>query len=339
MDRSQGGELQKLDWALDGAADRRAADAYRAAVCDIFEVTIAPAPHAFRNRLETYHLGSALLGRGRSTPQSFRRTGAAIRRSGVDPLQVILQKRGTVRGDYDGRSIESAPGSLRIVDMARPFHAVAGDFDLLSVTIPRNLLPPGWAERDLHGVRLDGHAAAARLLAMHLRTLWSIIGSLTVAEAAAAATATPALLGCALAGASVPADQRAAVDLSLLAIAKRFIAKNLGNPYLRPDTVRLHLGVSPRTLYRLFADIGGVSGFIQRRRLDRAFRMLADREDAHRPVASIGYANGFLSDAHFSRSFKARFGISPGDARGAAMIGAPPHDDAAESIAAWLRTL
>jgi AraC family transcriptional activator of tynA and feaB len=38
---------------------------------------------------------------------------------------------------------------------------------------------------------------------------------------------------------------------------------------------------------------------------------------SHIPITSIGYDVGFKNSAHFSRAFKARFGISPGEFRSA----------------------
>jgi AraC-like DNA-binding protein len=106
--------------------------------------------------------------------------------------------------------------------------------------------------------------------------------------------------------------------------------------------VRRHLGVSRSLLYRVFEPIGGVSAFIQARRLDQAFDdILSDGCEQH-TVAEIGYRLGFRSDAHFSRAFRARFGMTPGRLRTLGE-GARREDLSAierpDDVFAWLRGL
>lgn len=77
------------------------------------------------------------------------------------------------------------------------------------------------------------------------------------------------------------------------------------------------LGVTPRHAHRQFEQRGLRYGsYLLEQRLARA------REDLRRPllaelgVAQIGYGVGFNSASHFSRCFRARFGVSPVAFRG-----------------------
>lgn len=101
------------------------------------------------------------------------------------------------------------------------------------------------------------------------------------------------------------------------------------------------LGISRSALYRLFEPHGGVSAFIQGRRLDRIHALLAAPKE-HRKLSEIAYQHGFASDAHFSTAFRQRFGYSPREAReGAARQrnGTLHEAAAAADYHDWLRRL
>ncbi|MGU3493108.1 GlxA family transcriptional regulator [Xanthobacteraceae bacterium A53D] len=76
------------------------------------------------------------------------------------------------------------------------------------------------------------------------------------------------------------------------------------------------VGISVRQLERLFADHLGesVGAHYLSLRLDRARALL--RQTAL-PVAEVAMATGFVSTSHFSRAYKARFGMPPSGERSA----------------------
>ena len=74
------------------------------------------------------------------------------------------------------------------------------------------------------------------------------------------------------------------------------------------------LGLSRSTLYAACRSRGGVIAFIRQRRLERIHALLADPRE-HRRISEIAYQHGFTNAAHFSRSFRAAFGVSPHEAR------------------------
>jgi AraC-like DNA-binding protein len=92
-----------------------------------------------------------------------------------------------------------------------------------------------------------------------------------------------------------------------------YIHARLGDGALTPRAISLHLGISTRTLYRLFEPMGGVAAFIQNKRLERAHDAIV-RRGRGVSLAEIGYAHGFSSASHFSRAFRAHFGFPPGEA-------------------------
>jgi AraC-like DNA-binding protein len=96
---------------------------------------------------------------------------------------------------------------------------------------------------------------------------------------------------------------------------RRHIQANLADPRLSPASVADALHVSRGTLYGALApDDDGVAGEIRRQRLDRARSMLLDPSRT-RSVAEIAGSVGLPNAAHFSRLFRARYGVNPSEVR------------------------
>jgi signal transduction histidine kinase/DNA-binding NarL/FixJ family response regulator len=75
------------------------------------------------------------------------------------------------------------------------------------------------------------------------------------------------------------------------------------------DALAEVVGVSRSVLYRRFEPLGVTPhSFLQSARLERADRLLRQRAGG---VGEIAYAVGFKSVAHFSRSFRDRYGVPP----------------------------
>ncbi|MES9603980.1 helix-turn-helix domain-containing protein [Actinomadura sp. NPDC000929] len=78
------------------------------------------------------------------------------------------------------------------------------------------------------------------------------------------------------------------------------------------------LGVSVRHLGRIFETAGTTPArHILERRLQRARDELASPAAARTTIADVAYRWGFSSQAHFARRFRARFGLTPSEARAA----------------------
>ena len=112
-------------------------------------------------------------------------------------------------------------------------------------------------------------------------------------------------------------DREAAVSYdarrrALLLECRSYIETHLADFELGPTQVAGAHHISLRYLHRLFeATESGVAEYFRRRRLDRCRRDLLDPALAGRPVAAVGARWAFLDPAHFSRVFKAEYGLPP----------------------------
>jgi AraC-like DNA-binding protein len=116
-------------------------------------------------------------------------------------------------------------------------------------------------------------------------------------------------------------------------VLRDYIEMNISEPGLSAEHLAKAFHMSRATVYRLFEAEGGVTNFIIARRLERSILMLTS-QDKPRYVGEIAFGLGFASEAHFSRKFRQRFGMSPREARN---LRANRHfAPAANKLANWL---
>ena len=97
-----------------------------------------------------------------------------------------------------------------------------------------------------------------------------------------------------------------------LSRAKNYVAQHLQDFDLNVSRIATSIGVSPSQLNRLFKTRSKtVMRYVWSCRLDRAADLLRRRGRSNVPIGEIAYSCGFTNQAHFSRVFKERFGISP----------------------------
>lgn len=98
---------------------------------------------------------------------------------------------------------------------------------------------------------------------------------------------------------------------SLFERIRVFIEKRLDDPELSPSTIARAHSISVRYLHLLFSERGvTVGGWVRFRRLAQCRVALTDVRK-ERTIKEIAVKWGFSDAPHFSRSFKAAFGISP----------------------------
>jgi AraC-like DNA-binding protein len=109
-----------------------------------------------------------------------------------------------------------------------------------------------------------------------------------------------------------PATRRRA----LLASVQAFIEMRLGDPELSPTTIAASNHISRRYLYKLFeTQQTTVAAWIRQRRLERCRRDLLDPALTDWSVSAIAARWGLVDAAHFSRVFRAAYGLPPAEYR------------------------
>jgi len=269
----------------------------------------------FSGRLRITPLGSTIVSRVDAGAHTVRRSRSLIAHSERGYYKLGLQLRGEGLLIQDGREVVLGPGDLALYDTDLPYTLDFGTpTDTAVFMFPRERLHlPAQIRREVLARRIRAHDEIGTLLTPLLLRLVDQCRGERPHAALTIADAVVDLLAALLTddfGAPQPPSQQ-----TLLVQAKAFIDDNLADPDLNPDLVAAAVHVSTRYLQKLFsADGQPVAGWIRRRRLEQCRRELA----APAPIASVaavGRKYGFHDAAHFSRIFKARFGMSPGEFR------------------------
>jgi AraC-like DNA-binding protein len=96
---------------------------------------------------------------------------------------------------------------------------------------------------------------------------------------------------------------------------RAYITEHLRDPNLSVQRIADAMDVSKRYIHSLFEGEQSVHGLIWQSRLQECARALK-RADMHKAtIVSLALSHGFNCPAHFSRLFKAHFGVSPRDFR------------------------
>lgn len=113
-----------------------------------------------------------------------------------------------------------------------------------------------------------------------------------------------------------------ALSTSYLLMAKQYLREHLADPSLSTEQVAAAVGISSRHLGRLFAQQASTPGrYLQGQRLEQARLLLESALGRRLDIAEIAYRHGFANPAHFARSYKQRYGLTPSQAREAAGLG------------------
>jgi AraC-like DNA-binding protein len=308
------------------AADRLAY--FREALLhDLMPVEIYGDPSAsFSAHLEADTLGPITLRRltGRTPGRhGLRRTPGLIRRGDPGSYGLVMYEQGSAVLTHGHRQVELTAGEMTLIDTSRPYDGsyVSGQGRLLSIVFPREALQlPGAAVDRLCGARLCARSGVGALLSTFTTQLARDIDSYRPSDTARVVATLTDLIGATLAHeleatGTLPAESQRRV---LFQQVQTFIEQRLGDPGLTPASVAEAHHVSARTLHRLFEPHGRtVAEWIRLRRLDRCRRDLADPSLDDRPIHAIATRWGLPCAAHFSRVFRAAYGLSPQDYRAA----------------------
>jgi AraC-like DNA-binding protein len=272
--------------------------------------------------IDVSHLGDTVFAELAATAQQANRRPIDIARADGAFAVFVLQRAGVMIVAQDGREVRLDPGDAAIVDTERPYTLhLAGPNRQIVLHCPRHLLRRRLRSlRAVTAARIAASSPTGDLLGGTLRLLARDRHDLAPREAEAIGRYTLDLIATALeatpeAGLALPARASAA----LLARIKDYLRDNLADTELDPARIAAAHSMSVRHLHRLFHETGAtVGGALREARLERCRADLDDPGQRGSSVTEIALRWGFNDSAHFSRVFKARFGLSPRAYRGQA---------------------
>jgi AraC-like DNA-binding protein len=273
----------------------------------------AGAPVHASGQLAAATLGDVTAFHVAGNTQVLRRSEALARRRPSDLLKVCIQRAGSATIQQGDREATLTPGSMAIYDIDRPYAIrLDGAWRCSVIAFPRASLVASRQFLDAVLCRpthvTDGPGS---VLGPLVASAISGTASGTAAADALMGQASLDLLQAALASRNLP-SRPDAVRLQVDA----YIRRHLADPALSHTAVAAVFHMSERTLHRLFdGSDQSVTGLIRSYRLAGIRTELGSPQSAADSISQITARWGLHDMPHFVRTFRARYGMTPSEAR------------------------
>ncbi|MEJ0008411.1 MAG: helix-turn-helix domain-containing protein [Steroidobacteraceae bacterium] len=267
-----------------------------------------------------FNLESLRIADLRGNEHVVERSSPMVRRYPKNSIFACLLLEGEGFVFQSGQCIPIHPGDLVIYSSDIPYlHGLTRDSRHIVVDSDTSqLLGPTSADHLKAPIKIDSHLPAGRQLARTLRTTITDFVDNPYAEEAEQVAAKCRLHLRALLS---PSDHRLHGDhpdavLWRLLRAEAFIAEHLPDPALTARSIARYMNISVRHLSRLFATRQtSVTECIWNQRLERAEGNLVSPQARTIPIGEVASRWAFANQAHFSRRFKGRYGLTPTEYR------------------------
>lgn len=316
---------------------------WKESIAVLFDVTLETRKNEqnFTSQLVTCHLGDLLLSNSISQGQCFRRSRKLLAQDGLDHFLVQIYRKGNNVGTCGKTQFNAQPGDVFILDLGQSLETRTEDYDNLTLVIPRAVLAQyiKYPER-LHGKKLAGKSWLGQLLREHIETLWHRVEQVSAQESKAIAGGLTGLVAAYFGGLELPYECPD-IQAATLETMRQYISQHVADVGLTPQFLASRFGLSRASLYRLFEPLGGPANYIRQERLQRSLELLSQASSYS--IAAIAASVGFYDEAHFSRLFRAAFGMTPGEMRRNALLAKTAHLNTITAIDRryenWLKTL
>jgi AraC-like DNA-binding protein len=279
-------------------------------------------PNSFHGVLALRQVGRVRVAQMEAGGLRVARTASLISQAGEEHFLISVQDSGRSELTQDSRVARFEPGGIAVCSSARPFRLhFEGDFARTVLTVPADELRRQLPNIDaLTATNLDGGGAAGRLFVqMAHHCMGTDIGALPAEAAEHAAGALIELLASTLSCHRME-DSRTRPQMARFHLAriKQHARAHLHDPALSVASVSAAVRLSPSHVHRLFAgESQTFTAWLWSCRLLACKARLDDAAHDHLRVTDIAFSHGFNNSAHFSKSFRAKFGIAPRECRAA----------------------
>lgn len=302
----------------DGVAPVERADAITAAMqeastpCNVVHENPDGPAHA---QFDVWEFGDANIFRADISGIQLIRTSKQIRMSPSPMLAIAVHRKGAARYEQDGLQRELAVGDLHLMDLNAPYDfRWDGDggstclhvpLDHLDLPVERIRKAAPHLHRSPYYRLVAGHITEmtrqADTLSAHPTARLTGSASIDLIRGLLLTTTEPDRHD----GAILPAE-------IMLAEIRSYVRRNLADPELDATRIAVALNISVRHLYKICAAADySLAQWIIGQRLARIRDDLADPQLRHRSIAMIALRWGFRDASHFTRRFRATYGITP----------------------------
>lgn len=313
--------LQTSTFSTDAVIPHRRVEEWQSFLVDTFEECNMDyqVDEGFWASISCAEFGDIGIGRISGGNRSAVRSVAQAN-TGQDGVVVSIASHGRFTLEQGGRSHVLEPGEADIFHNCLPGRFAAEEAsEYWVIAMPAHSVAASIGDTSrLVGVKIGHAKPELRLLTAYLQAIHQTPGLRDPATRNIIGAQVTDLIVAAIGRAYDDAQENVArgVRAARYRLALDEIARRFHEPMLNGERIARALGVSERYVQQLFEENGRtVSQHIMDERLGAARRMLADIAQDSRPVAEIAYAAGFSDISHFGRSYRRRFGETPGRMR------------------------
>lgn len=276
-------------------------------------MAMEPTPLGLRGEILARAIGS--VGVARVSGQGIRaiHTDRHVARASSHVFAACVHLEGETTITQGGETTSLRPGDVFITDSRRRFTlGLERPWRHLVLTIPTARLEARVAHAERVGGRVLRASALGRLWSSHLAAVFAAGSDVSPAAADLVARQSIDLLAQLLNETPAPGPLAGTRRDAVFVSACHVIKQRCREPGLTPEAVARDVGVSSRTLARIFAERGEtVMRRVFAERVQQAATLLTSPAWAHRGITDIAFACGFNDLAHFGRVFAARMDMSP----------------------------
>ena len=245
-----------------------------------------------------------------------RVTSPSVRRPPLSLLKLVFQERGECSFEQDDRSVTLRPGEWCAYDKSRPYSIWnRGHSVQTAIVVPFSAVD---GTRRWEQWLMMRHPAAEGADHVLHTALVAAVDRVSALSEVGGHLLSQALLKLVELTVHAKGDWRPSLsecEARRVEILE-YIDQHLSDCDLSVESIARAFRCSKRNLHKLFLSHGTtIARVIWNRRLDRCHAQLSDPSMVLRTITEIAFASGFSDSHHFSRLFKARFGLSPRDFR------------------------
>ena len=238
----------------------------------------------------------------------------------LDCILVRYQNAGQVSTRANGEETVCRPGSISVTDLSASRSSFGGASDVTYLAFPRSVLQTG--NRPIKAKTFfDDRTSVGRLMIANFLHVAEEISGNPEERNVSTLELFSSLLAVSVTDIRALTGTDKATDHAKRIRAERYIFSRPLSVGLKVDDLCKDVGMSRATVYRLFQDDGGIQAFVSNLRIARAYASLARQKPARGLVALVALQCGFSNASNFNRRFRQRFGCTPGDVLGSALVG------------------
>jgi len=276
-----------------------------------------PAVGTVRTEFRPRSIGSLVATWVKSSGQGFASAHRGRHHILMDPkdhMVLMLVRTGTIWHRQFGRASETAPGYMQLIDSREDYHVRHTNSSMcLTVRVPTTLLREALGTPERYcGIAIDGRRGTNAVLSDFLFSVWRHAESFTDRNESAITARVIEAIGSLCGSVADRAMAHSSAGSLHFARARRYIQSRLKDPDLTPADIAGALHISTSHLHAVMRSNNTSAGKLALGlRLDRCRDALGDPRWARHTITRIALDWGFSDPAHFTKTFKARFGVTP----------------------------